>query len=58
VDVSVSPSLSDKRIAGRFRLDDSEKLLRLLSSVHGFEVERVARGLAIVERAPSNNSHN
>jgi len=51
VHVSVVPTLADKRIAGRFRVDGSEKLLRLLSAVHGFEVERVSDGIAVVERA-------
>lgn len=58
VEVSVVPALADKRIAGRFRVDGSEKLLRLLSGVHGFEVERVAGGLAIIERSGSIKSNN
>lgn len=58
VEVSVVPALADKRIAGRFRVDGSEKLLRLLSEVHGFEVERVAGGLAIIERSDSIKSNN
>jgi transmembrane sensor len=58
VDVSVAPALADKRIAGRFRVDGSDKLLQLLSSVHGFEVKRTAGGLAIVEGADSKISDN
>lgn len=58
IDVSVAPALADKRIAGRFRLDNSEKLLRMLSSVHGFDVERVSGGLTIIERSDSINSNN
>jgi transmembrane sensor len=58
VEVSVAPALADKSIAGRFRVDGSEKLLRLLSGVHGFEVERAAGGLAIIERSDSIKSNN
>lgn len=58
VEVSVVPALADKRIAGRFRVDSSEKLLRLLSAVHGFEVERVPGGLAITERSEAIKSDN
>jgi len=58
VDVSVAPALADKRIAGRFRVDGAEKLLQLLSSVHGFEVKRTAGSLAIVEGADSKISNN
>lgn len=58
VEVSVAPALADKRIAGRFRVDSSEKLLQLLSSVHGFEVKRTAGGLAVVEGADSKISNN
>lgn len=58
VDVSVAPALAEKRIAGRFRVDSSEKLLQLLSSVHGFEVKQNAGGLAIVEGADSTISNN
>lgn len=54
VSVSVDPALADKRIAGRFRLDDAEKLLRLLSTVHGFDVTHSGDNLAIVARVDSN----
>lgn len=56
VEISVAPALADKRIAGRFRLDNSEKLLRVLSAVHGFEVQRAAGGLALLEPTQLNSS--
>jgi len=58
VNVSVDPELADKRIAGRFRLDDAGKLLRLLSTVHGFSVTHYGNELAIVAAADSNISNN
>jgi transmembrane sensor len=48
--VSVDPALADKRIAGRFRLNDPEALLRSLSSIHGFAVTRSDAGLLLTPR--------
>lgn len=47
ITVSVDPALADKRIAGRFRLNDPETLLRSLSVIHGFAVTRSDAGLLI-----------
>lgn len=46
--VSVDPALADRRIAGRFRLNDPETLLRSLSVIHGFAVARSDAGLFVV----------
>ena len=45
--VSIDPILADKRIAGRFRLNDAEALLRSLAVIHGFDVTRSDTGLLI-----------
>jgi len=47
ITVSVDPTLLDKRIAGRFRLNDPETLLRSLSAIHGFAVTRSDAALLI-----------
>lgn len=47
VAMNIDPSLTDKRIAGRFRLNDPEALLRSLSTIHGFAVTRSDAGLLI-----------
>lgn len=49
--VSVDSRLADKRIAGRFRLNEPESLLRRLSIIHGFSVTRMEAGLMIRPRA-------
>jgi transmembrane sensor len=51
ITVSVDPALADNRIAGRFRLNDPETLLRSLSVIHGFAVTRSDAGL-LVSPAP------
>jgi transmembrane sensor len=50
ITVSVAPALADKRIAGRFRLNDPETLLRSLSVIHGFAVTRSDAGLLVSAR--------
>ncbi|MBM0105854.1 FecR domain-containing protein [Steroidobacter sp. S1-65] len=47
VTVSVEPALTNKRIAGRFRLNDPEALLRKLAIIHGFSVTRSEAGLHV-----------
>lgn len=47
VTVSVDSALADKRIAGRFRLNDPAALLRSLSVIHGFAVTRSEAGLLV-----------
>lgn len=47
ITVSVDPALADKRIAGRFRLNDPETLLRSLAVIHGFAVTRSDAGLLV-----------
>lgn len=47
ITVRVDPALADNRIAGRFRLNDPETLLRSLSVIHGFAVTRSDAGLFV-----------
>lgn len=51
VAVSVDAALADKRIAGRFRLNDPETLLHSLSVIHGFVVTRSDAGLLVSAHA-------
>jgi len=41
------PSLGTRRVAGRFRLDEPEALVRNLALVHGFQVREEAGSLAL-----------
>lgn len=41
------PELGRQRVAGRFRLDEPEALVRNLALVHGFSVRRTSDGLAL-----------
>ena len=51
ITVNVDAALADKRIAGRFRLNDPETLLRSLSVIHGFVVHRSDAGLLVSAHA-------
>lgn len=45
--VIVDPALGRQRVAGRFRLDEPETLVRNLALMHGFEVREASDGLEL-----------
>jgi transmembrane sensor len=45
--VIADPALADRRVAGRFRLDEPEALVRNLALVHGFVVRRDGRTIVL-----------